>query len=467
MSKNLLRYALYCTLCISVLSGPRACAPMLKQPLKVQEAKLGARSQVFDEMKELPEPLEPVVVAVYKFRDQTGQYKPSETGASWSTAVTQGATSILLESLEESGWFIPIEREGLSNLLNERKIIRSSRAAYSAENSTESELLPPLLFGGIIMEGGIISYESNVLTGGAGLRYFGAGGSGQYREDRVTIYLRAISTSNGRILKTVHTTKTILSQKIDAGLFRYVSLKRLLEAEAGFTYNEPAGIAVQEAIDKAVHAMIIEGILDDLWTVSNEEDFNSHVIQQYQAEKKENDLKDYLGFMSLPFRAGFKTGINGGMMIYDGDYPNGQVRPVGEFNIGFLQNSRLSLDVGIGAGQLAARDLYYSVVQYSRIGTRFRFFNQTQFTPFIQAGGGYLLSTGNDPFDYGTNFSSGSFGFAQGGLGYEYMLAERFGIEMSLDYHWLFNDNVDNVIQGKYNDFYWTIKLGGSFYFGK
>ena len=230
-----------------------ACAPMMKQPMQTSEARLGANSKASEETDLLPEPKEPVVVAVYKFRDQTGQYKPSEIGANWSTAVTQGATSILLESLEESGWFMPIEREGLSNLLNERKIIRSSRAAFSAQDpdGEQSQLLPPLLFAGIILEGGIISYESNVMTGGAGLRYFGAGANGQYREDRVSIYLRAISTSNGRILKTVHTSKTILSQKLDAGVFRYVSLKRLLEAEVGFTFNEPAGIAVQEAIDRA------------------------------------------------------------------------------------------------------------------------------------------------------------------------------------------------------------------------
>ena len=102
-----------------------ACAPMMKQPMKTSEARLGAHSGVYEDMQLLPEPKEPVVVAVYKFRDQTGQYKPSDIGANWSTAVTQGATSILLESLEESGWFIPIEREGLSNLLNERKIIRA------------------------------------------------------------------------------------------------------------------------------------------------------------------------------------------------------------------------------------------------------------------------------------------------------------------------------------------------------
>ena len=113
----------------------------------------------------------------------------------------------MLKALEESGWFIPIEREGLSNLLNERKIIRSSRAEYLDKNNQQDQLLPPLLFAGVILESGIISYDTNILTGGAGIKYFGISSSGQYRQDRVTIYLRAISTQNGRILKTVYTLK--------------------------------------------------------------------------------------------------------------------------------------------------------------------------------------------------------------------------------------------------------------------
>ncbi len=103
------------------------CSTYSRQPLRPTSARLGAESGFYHQLKALPEPQEKVVAAVYKFRDQTGQYKPSDIGANWSTAVTQGATSILQRALEESGWFTTIEREGLSNLLNERKIIRSSR----------------------------------------------------------------------------------------------------------------------------------------------------------------------------------------------------------------------------------------------------------------------------------------------------------------------------------------------------
>ena len=172
-------------LVFSFLSG---CAPYFQQPMRMKESRLGAESAQYDDLISLPQPKEKIVAAVYKFRDQTGQYKASEVGARWSTAVTQGSTSILLRAVEESGWFVPIERESLSNLLNERKIIRSSRASYGQEDKDQA-LLPPLLFAGILLEGGIVSFDTNILTGGAGARYFGAGASTQYREDRVTIYL--------------------------------------------------------------------------------------------------------------------------------------------------------------------------------------------------------------------------------------------------------------------------------------
>ncbi len=278
------------------------CFPYV-QPFRSEKATLGIKSAVNDELKSLPAPKEKVVAAVYKFRDQTGQYKSTENGTSWSTAVTQGATSILLRALDESGWFVAIEREGLSNLLNERKIIRSSRAEYLGDNNGKS-LLPPLLFAGIILEGGIISYDTNILTGGTGIKYFGAGASGEYREDRVTIYLRAISTQNGRILKTVYTSKTILSQVVDASLYRYVNFKRLLETEIGYSYNEPPEMAVTEAIEKAVQSLVIEGIKDGLWELNNPDDVNSEAVTTYLAEKEESAKLNYAGYIEESRKAG-------------------------------------------------------------------------------------------------------------------------------------------------------------------
>src|SRR5690606_1828707 len=239
------------------------------------------------------------------------------------------------------------ERENLGNLLNERKIIRSSRAEFAEQTGRREPMLPPLLFAGIVLEGGIISYDANVLTGGAGLRYFGAGASGQYREDRVTIYLRAISTSNGRILKTVYTSKTVLSQQVDVGLFRFVKFKRLLETETGFTYNEPSEMAVKEAIEKAVQSLIIEGVIEGMWqfkaggpskswgtdTINASRiraEINQEVLSTHLAAENEYRSTGELGRHLLDRRSLIGLGVNVGGVDYAGDYSNSQIRPIGE-----------------------------------------------------------------------------------------------------------------------------------------
>jgi curli production assembly/transport component CsgG len=203
---------------------------------------------------------------------------------------------MLIKALEDSGWFIPIEREGLANLLTERKIIRQTSESYAQAAKIRGETppeieLPPLMYAGIMLEGGIISYDTNLVTAAAGGKYAGVGGSMQYRQDQLSIFLRAVSTKNGMILKTVNTTKTVLSRELDFGIFKFVSVKDLLEAEVGFSTNEPAAMCTVEAIEKSVFDLIVEGIQLGLWELNNPADFSSPVIQKYLEEKKEIEVE--------------------------------------------------------------------------------------------------------------------------------------------------------------------------------
>jgi curli production assembly/transport component CsgG len=310
---------------IAALQLLTGCSAYLNQPTKSQSARLGEETTITAGLRQLPTPREKIVAAVYKFRDQTGQYKPSETGANWSTAVSQGTTNILLKALEESGWFVPIERENISNLLNERKIIRSGMAQYK----NEADNLPPLLFAGVILEGGIVSYDANTITGGAGLRFFGAGGSGQYRQDRVTVYLRAVATKSGKILKTVYTSKTILSQAVDGGLFRYVSFKRLLEAETGYATNEPSQMAVTEAVEKAVQSLVLEGIRDELWAVDEKAtEKTEKMLAAYEQEKSEMSETDVYGARNTVEPSMITFHPYGSAWRYQGDLPPKASEPV-------------------------------------------------------------------------------------------------------------------------------------------
>ncbi|WOX04663.1 CsgG/HfaB family protein [Microbulbifer pacificus] len=239
------------------------------------------RNDTYRDLLNLPQPKGKILAAVYSFRDQTGQYKPSPA-SSFSTAVTQGAASMLMDVLNDSGWFIPLEREGLQNLLTERKIIRAALAKPDVpENNV---MLPSLVAANILLEGGIVAYDTNIRTGGAGARYFGIGADEQYRVDQVTVNLRAVDIRSGRVLHSVLTSKTVYSKAISADVFRYVKFKRLLEMEVGTTTNEPAQIATLSAMESAVIHLISEGIVGNSWALQNPEDINNPLIQYYLNE---------------------------------------------------------------------------------------------------------------------------------------------------------------------------------------
>jgi curli production assembly/transport component CsgG len=210
----------------------------------------------------MPPPQQPIPVAVYAFTDQTGQLKRSENAADYSRAITQGGTSILMAALRAAGngnWFNVIERERLDNLLRERQIIREMRRQYLGEEETPAEVLPALLFAGVILEGGIISFDTNTQTGGVGARFLGIGGSTQYRTNTATVYLRAVSVKTGEVLANVITQKSVSSIAVANGVFKFVKFDELLEFESGIASNEPTQIAVQAAVEKAVYALILEG----------------------------------------------------------------------------------------------------------------------------------------------------------------------------------------------------------------
>jgi curli production assembly/transport component CsgG len=244
---------------VLALSG---CASIVHIP-EPEDAKVVTNTN--KEFNTLPGPANgPVVAAVYGFNDKTGQRKPSEKMANISFAVTQGAEVWVIKALQEVGqgqWFKVVERVGLDNLTKERQIIRQAR-----ESVGDNRQLKPMMFAGIIIEGGIIGYDSNTLTGGAGARYLGIGASTQYRQDVVTVTMRATSVQTGEVLLSVSTTKTIISTGSSFTVFKFFDVgTRSLETEVGNSINEPVNYAVRAAIEQAVVEMVKEGNRKGLW----------------------------------------------------------------------------------------------------------------------------------------------------------------------------------------------------------
>lgn len=222
-------------------------------------------NELINEFKNVPRPStdRPVSVAVYSFRDLTGQRKPNQN---LSTAVTQGAENFLIKALQDVGngaWFEVVERVGIDNLTKERLIIRQMREAYEG---VDAKPLSPMQFAGIIIEGGIVGYDTSINSGGIGVRVFGIAPQSQWSQDVVTISLRAVSVNSGKILATVVVQKTILSSAESLGIFKFFDTgTRAFETETGMTINEPGTYAVKTAIDSAVIELIREGARKGIW----------------------------------------------------------------------------------------------------------------------------------------------------------------------------------------------------------
>lgn len=433
-------------ICMLQIQG---CKSYLIHTSKARKARMGEESPVLSELKSLPKPKEQIVAAVYKFRDQTGQYKLSESGGSWSTAISQGTTPILLKALEESKWFLNVERENVSNLMNERKIIRQSMAQYQ----NKDEGLPPLLFAGVLLEGGIVSYDANTITGGSGLRYFGSGGSTQYRQDRITVYLRAIATKSGKIIKTVYTSKTILSQSVSAGVFRYVKLARLLEAETGVTTNEPAQMALTEAIEKAVAALVIEGLKDKLWEYAEDDKACAEeAIAKYEAEKIEDQVTDIYGVTESFPKKGLSLSVNYGVAQLNSDYKLPAIKNVYGFELNYrlLKNYELSLQGAQGEFRIGTNTSKWNSYGLS---------NSLFFQPGQRFGG--FIGAGIE----NVNIRASNYLNLNGSFGMEFHFNKNIALRTTAGYYLFINDLVDEKLFGKLNDNYWKSKIGFTYYF--
>jgi curli production assembly/transport component CsgG len=268
----------------------------------------------FDVRKQIPavetltiinEPIgEPIVIAVYDFLDMTGQKKPGGNFASMSTAVTQGAYQILIKALQDAGdgsWFRVVERASLPSLLQERKLIRSTRQQVDGD---KAEPLPPLLFAGAYLTGGIIGYDSDVKTGGYGARILGLQAHKQWRQDVVTVILRLVNVQTGEVVISIVVEKTIISGETGGDVFKYFDADTLLlELEVGVARNEPVTFAVRKAIEKGIVELIKEGDEKGVWKMKveevtsgfeNSEDIPDKVVIEQQEPKKVKTYEDYL-----------------------------------------------------------------------------------------------------------------------------------------------------------------------------
>ena len=267
--------------CAAIPSMTDSCTSLVMERVGecVEQAEV-VNIPTYQELADLPPADNMPVVAVYGFLDKTGQRKRMDNIASFSTAVTQGAESFLIDALKTAGkgkWFRVVERTNLDALVRERQIIRSAREDFANQEGNEDTPtgIQPLLFAGILLDGGIVGYDTNIESGGRGARTLGIGTSRSYRRDVVTVSLRGISTLTGEILLNVQTKKTILSVGGGYDVFKFVDMDtQLVEIEDGVAQNEGVTKATRSAIELAVLELIYQGHDRGFWEIeekTNEE----------------------------------------------------------------------------------------------------------------------------------------------------------------------------------------------------
>ena len=260
-----------------------------------------AENKLQKEFDALPPPAGPKLsVAVYSFQDKTGQRKATPGVASFSTAVTQGADVFLIKALQDVGkgrWFDVVERGNIDALTKERLIIKQMRDAYEGPKASP---LMPMQFAGIIMEGGIIGYDTGLESGGVAYRFLGIGPQTQYSKDIVTVSLRAISVNTGKILAATTVTKIVYStgdsvailksiepgggltgitkQIFDGSAGTVSATSGLFEFESGLTINEASTLAVKTTVEAAVVELIKEGERKGVWDFKQPEPVKASVV---------------------------------------------------------------------------------------------------------------------------------------------------------------------------------------------
>jgi curli production assembly/transport component CsgG len=242
------------------------CANVHMNAAKEEPVKIEARKTLAT-IPDLDGP--PIPIAVYSFMDKTGQKKTTDNLALFSTAVTQGAEVFLIKAMQDcKGWFKVVERVGLDNLIKERQLIRNQREVYEGK---EAKPLKPMMVAGVMIEGGIIGYDTNIRSGGNGARFLGIGASEKYRVDEIVISLRLINVSSGEIMLTNAVSKTIYSTQHNLGILKFIDAgTKAVEFENGIALNEPTTYAVRVAIEQAVLEMIIEGERKGYWKFKKE-----------------------------------------------------------------------------------------------------------------------------------------------------------------------------------------------------
>ncbi|HLT50002.1 MAG TPA: hypothetical protein VKZ90_06095, partial [Aequorivita sp.] len=229
------------------------------------------------------------------------------------------------------------------------------------------------------------------------------------------------------------------------------------------TQNEPVQLAMKDAIEKAVHDLIIEGIQKQFWSSQGGKEVNDQLVADYLAEKEKDESTLLLDRLQVDREALNSLGISVGGNLPDNDYSTQNLGFLGRleyqrhfgrfFNVN-LMASVFKIDNGVQ---------YDNVFGSLNINGQFALLPNDKLSPFVYAGSGVIMSALN-PIDNSLEFGEPFFK-VQYGLGVEYFISNKIGIKLFGEHNLVFTDKLEKAVNGKRNDYYYNIGLGLNYYF--
>ena len=436
---------------------------LLWQPLQAQVVRPVEQTPASANSTQLLSSNQKIMAAVYPFRMSTDQPLQSIKNTLQTTAAAN-YTTILFEALRTSGWFVPIEHGNMGNLLNgqpDKPLVPST--------AVESASLPASQRPTIILEAGLFSHDANTLSDEAASTYFANGVSNRYRQDRATVFIRALSAQSGKVLKTIYWTRTVLSQPVDATKYRYVLVNNRKAIHTGTTSVSPDHLAIVEAIKQAISGLIIEGVRDGLWVASNLSAAQTQsVISAYETEKMDVDEIEKSTAQSRRVRSQVNPsfvslGIYGGLMRYHGDYVNWDTKGAYGLSLEAYFTPHIGIQLNAATGTLASRNAFSTNLTSLETNLIIRLLPYWRLTPLVYGGVGMVSRTGKNP----VAFEGNRYIQYQGGIGLQYSLNNVIGFRAMLAYNQPGTDMLDGKRTGSHNDFYVRTTVGLIIHFGQ
>ncbi|MCS5648795.1 MAG: hypothetical protein NZ820_05555 [Dehalococcoidia bacterium] len=199
--------------------------PQVIQP-QMQQQTQEASSSTLSELKK--------TVAVSRFENKAGISSQMKLGS--------GMADMLADALIQSGKFVVLERQTLSDVIGEQNLAAGSRAAVSKTAQT-GKIIPAQ----ILIKGTVTEFQENTGGGGTGIGFMGFNIQSDSSSAHVAVIIRLVDATSGTIIAS----KRAEGKAEGGGMRLGVAVGGVSFGGGGFE-KTAVGKATQMVIDKAI-----------------------------------------------------------------------------------------------------------------------------------------------------------------------------------------------------------------------